>query len=545
MNWITVVRATTTFALAAPLAGCANANTDARGEAGEGGGEASSNDASMKGVPDASTNVDDSAAIETGAMDASSDDSPSEADGSGPVPFPECADAGGGGDGSTLGASITVSPGTTLGTIGSGFAGLSYEKAILDQGLFAGNNAAAIAMFKLLGPSVLRVGGNSVDRSSWNGNNAGTSPPQSNTSEADVDALAAFAKAAGWSVLYGLNMKTSTPADAANEAAYVANALGSNLYGFEIGNEVDLYTSTLGSPSSWSYSIFKSQWELFATAIRGGGAGASAPLTGPASASNYNGYTVPFADDEGKNIVLLTQHYYRADGSLASSTIDLLLAPDPNLVTELKALSSATTSNGIPRAYRCSECNSFYNGGAPGVSDGYGTALWAIDFLFTNAENGSSGVNFHGGGDGTGYTPIANSATGMVEEARPVYYGMLLFTLAGSGPVVATKVSGTSSINFTAYAVTPSDGSTRVVLVNKDATTTVHATIDVGKTVSGAALTRLQGPSLEATSGFTIGGVPVTPMGTWSPGPAEYACSTGNQPTVDVPPASAVVVRAK
>ncbi len=178
------------------------------------------------------------------------------------------------------------------------------------------------------------------------------------------------------------------------------------------------------------------------------------------------------------------------------------------------------------------------------MSDGYGTALWAIDFLFINAQNGSSGVNFHGGGDGTGYTPIANSASGMIEGARPVYYGMLLFTLAGSGPVVATKVTGTSSINFTAYAVTPSDGSTRVVLVNKDATTTVHATIDVGKTVSGAPVTRLEGPSLGATSGFTIGGVPVTAMGPWSPGPTEYACATGNLPTVDVPPASAVVVRA-
>ena len=414
----------------------------------------------------------------------------------------------------------------------------------MDQGFFEGSNAAAIAMFKLLGPGVLRVGANSVDRSSWNGNDAGTSPPQSNTSQADVDALAAFAKAAGWTVLYGLNMKTSTPAYAANEAAYAANALGSSLYGFEIGNEPDLYTSTRGSPSSWSYSIFKSQWEPFATAIRGSGAGASAPFTGPASSYNYKGYTVPFAGDEGKNLVLLTQHYYRADGSLPTSTIDELLAPDPNLVTELKALSSAATSNGIPRAYRCSECNSFYNGGAPGVSDGYGTALWAIDFLFRNAENGSSGVNFHGGGDGAGYTPIANSSSGMVEGARPVYYGMLLFTLAGSGPVVATQVSGTSSINFTAYAVTPSDGSTRVVLVNKDATATVRATIDVGRTVSGAPVTRLQGPSLDATSGLTIGGTPVTPMGTWSPGPPEYACSTGNQPTVDVPPASAVVVRA-
>ena len=50
---------------------------------------------------------------------------------------------------------------------------------------------------------------------------------------------------------------------------------------------------------------------------------------------------------------------------------------------------------GFGRGYRLSECNSFYNGGASGVSDAYGTALWAIDFLFLNAQYGSAGTNFH------------------------------------------------------------------------------------------------------------------------------------------------------
>ena len=124
------------IALPASLAGCGNASTDAREEVVQGGLEASTTDAPrMNGMSEASTNVDDSAAIETGAVDASSGDSPSETDGSSPVPFPECADAGGGGGGSALVAAITVSPGTTLGTIGPGFAGLSYEKAILGPGL--------------------------------------------------------------------------------------------------------------------------------------------------------------------------------------------------------------------------------------------------------------------------------------------------------------------------------------------------------------------------------------------------------------------------
>jgi hypothetical protein len=448
----------------------------------------------------------------------------------------------------TASAAILVQPGAPLGTVRSGMAGFSYEKSRLALGFFRGDNAALIAMFRLLGSSVLRVGGNSVDRSTWNGLDAGAPPSDAgvpaNITPADVDALAAFVKAAGWTVIYGVNMKASTPAIAAQEAAYVSGALGSSLYGLEIGNEVDLYKSTLASPTTWSYALFRPQWETFAAAIRAGGAGANAPLTGPATAWNYMTYTVPFATDEASRTLLLTQHYYRANGKLATSTLDLLLTPDPKLAPMLQALSAAASTNKIRDSYRCSECNSFYAGGAPGVSDAFGTALWAIDFLFANAQYGSAGVNFHSGGDGPGYTPIAD-ANGAVVEARPVFYGMLLFSLAGTGPMAATKVTGTTGINFTAYAVMPADGSVSVVLVNKDAATAVRASVDMGKAVTSATVTRLEGPALDATTCVTLGGVAVTPAGTWTPMPPEKAAVSGTTAVVVVAPASAVLVRAK
>ena len=82
----------------------------------------------------------------------------------------------------------------------------------------------------------------------------------------------------------------------------------------------------------------------------------------------------------------------------ATSTIDLLLSPDPDLAQILTALKEAASTNQITRGYRMAEANSFYNGGAPGISDAFGTALWALEFCFTLAENGATGVNFHGGG---------------------------------------------------------------------------------------------------------------------------------------------------
>jgi hypothetical protein len=447
----------------------------------------------------------------------------------------------------TVSGTIAVQPGTPLGGVRAGMAGLSYEKSRLAAGMFQPNNAALIAMFRLLGPSILRVGGNSVDRSTWNGEDAGAPPSDAGTpaniTPSDVDALAAFAKAAGWTVLYGVNMKASTPVIAAQEAAYAAGSLGSSLYGLEIGNEVDEYKSTLASPTTWSYATFRPQWEAFAAAIRAGGAGANVPLTGPASAWNYMMYTVPFATDEASRIVLLTQHYYRASGLAATSTLDLLLKPDPKLIAMLQALSTAAPSNKIRGTYRCSECNSFYAGGAPGVSNVYGAGLWAIDFLFTNAQYGSSGVNFHGGGDGPSYTPIADD-NGVVVEARPVFYGMLLFSLSGTGPMASTNLTGVAGINFTAYAVLPADGSVNVVLVNKEASTAVHASVDLGKAVTSAKITRLEGPALDATTCITLGGTTVSPAGTWTPGPVETATVSGQTAVVDVAPASAVLVHA-
>jgi hypothetical protein len=119
---------------------------------------------------------------------------------------------------------------------------------------------------------------------------------------------------------------------------------------------------------------------------------------------------------------------------------------------------------------------------------------------------------------------------------------MLLFALAGTGSLYETQAS-VANLNFTAYAVGPADGSTNVVLVNKDAATTAHITLDVGKTISAATITRLQGPALDATTGTTLGGASVTAMGTWSPQMPGNAPVSGNRVTVDVPPASAALVK--
>ncbi len=488
-----------------------------------------------------------------GFVACGSSDSAGPSDASAPndsaPPSPDAGkDSGPGRDGGTQPVNVTVHRGTTLATIGPAFAGFSYEKKHLMDGFFKSSNGPLVALFKLLGPSVLRVGGNSVDETKWDPTGTSTNDAGANDAitPAMVDDLAGFAKSANWTVIYGVNLKTSTPALAGQEALTASTALDTgagakSLYGFEIGNECDLYPAP-GTDAATKYEDFIAKWESFASAIRTAVPGA--PLTGPASASHYAEWTVPFAKSEASRIELLTQHYYRGNGQDATSTLEELLAPDPKLLLELQALDGAAKQNRIAKGYRMAETNSFYNGGRDGVSDAYGTALWAIDYLFTNAKYGSSGINFHAGGNGSGYTPIGD-ANGAVVAVRPEFYGMLLFTRAGTGAMYATDVANTS-LNFTAYAVGQADGSTRVVAVNKDDAVTVHATIDIGKAVANADVQRLEGPDLADTGGpVTFGGASVTAAGVWQPKPPAALSASGNIVTVDVPPASAVLVQAK
>lgn len=455
-------------------------------------------------------------------------------------------------------ASLSVTS-TAAGNIGPAFAGLSYEKGSLIENpyLFTGSNSNLIALFKLLGPSVLRIGGNSVDRNTWTPNGAGQTTGQ--IAPNDVNALAAFVKATGWQCLYGINLggagpnpytggsvtAATTATLAAEEVAYAVSQFGSSLLGIEIGNECDLYGSTYFSGVTWNLSTFEALWGQFRAAIVAQTPGVN--ITGPADAGSESSWTVPFGQWATKsNITLLTQHYYRGNGQSADSAAGNLITPDSNLLSDLSVLNSGAKGIGVP--YRMSECNSYYNGGSSGVSDAYCSSLWVIDFLFDCAMNGCAGTNFHGGGNGDGYTPIADSG-GAVVEARPEFYGILFFTLAGHGTLYTTSLSGIGSLNVTAYAVKTTSG-LNLVIVNKDSAQNLQLTIQLPQNATSATLLEMtqlsaggSGPNLSATSGVTIQGASVGANGSFSAGNAYTLSPNGMQLTCYVPYLSAVLIQ--
>ncbi|MDP9034438.1 MAG: glycosyl hydrolase family 79 C-terminal domain-containing protein [Myxococcota bacterium] len=414
----------------------------------------------------------------------------------------------------------------------------------MTDAFFTGSNAPLIALYNLLGPGVMRISANDVDKTTW----VPTAPQVAggsispNVGTVAVDGLAAFLSATGWKAIYGVRHQGSTPAAAASEATYVAKQLGAGLSAFEIGNEPNFYGG--------GWAGFKPSWDAFTSAIRT--AVPNAPMSGPgafgASGSASTGYADAFARDEAAQIVLLTQHYYIA-GAGGGSTLADIVSAKPAVVSMSQSLSADVVQNKIRDGFRWTEMNSYAHHGAPGVSDAMGAALWGIDFMLTTASYGSSGVNFHGGGtgmDGTvpfTYSPIQEAGSQVV-AAKPLYYGMLLVSRAGVGNMLATTARA-GSLNFTGYTITPADGSTNVVLVNKDTSSGVMASVDMGTAVSGASAIYLQAPSLGATTGLTFAGAAVSPKGSWTPNPPYALPTKGSVATVVVPPASAVIVHAQ
>jgi hypothetical protein len=454
----------------------------------------------------------------------------------------------GGPTGTGTTATVTVNPSSTVGTIGDDFAGFSYEKSHITNGSFTSNNASMIALYKLLGSPMMRLAANDVDVCSWGG--TGTAPSQPSGQPfthtiltGHVDQLCGFLAATGTKIIYGVNFKLGNVPASAAEAAYVMGKCPSSIHSFEIGNEIDKY-------GSWSAQT--TQYESFATAIL---AAPGALLAGPGSTGgSYSSFSVPFAASEtakwGTKLTLLTQHYYVASSSSTSATAANLQTVASNFVSLCTTMNTAAKTNKTPNAYRVGETNTFSGHGQSGVSNTLISGLWAIDIMFTIAKNGGSGVNFHNGETGMdGTVPFYYSAiketNGVVVEVEPEYYGMLLFTQAGTGSMVATTVTTTAQY-FTAWAI-KANGFTGVVLNNKNAASGVNATVDLGAAVSSASAIYLQGtPTGSLTvpaTGVTLAGATITPAGVWSRNAPYVQTTSGNTVSVYIPPASAALVR--
>ncbi|PRP72378.1 hypothetical protein BUE93_02100 [Chromobacterium amazonense] len=437
---------------------------------------------------------------------------------------------------SQLAATIRFSQTNSGALLDSNYAGLSYEKTRIN--LFNPSNTNLINLFQLLGNNILRLGGNSTDETSLNGQILGTTA----INQSQLSNLSAFLQATGWKALYGINLAGSNQApnltNAQQEAQAVATALGSSLIGFEIGNEPDLYVSERGyRPSGWGYSNFLSEWNSLANAIQT--ATPAIPLTGPASSYNYKQFTDPFAHDAGNSISTLTHHYYIANGQDPASTISRMLQPDPHLTTILQSVTQSASAAGV--GFRMAECNSFYDGGSAGVSNSYASALWVLDYLFTCAMSQCQGVNLHGGGGST-YSALTDNGTN-ITSVNPLFYGIMLFSLAAQGRAYHVDLSvNDPSANFTAYGVSRNDGGQNILIINKDSSRVSQTTVQFASNIRNVRQWTLSGSSLNSLTGTRLNGAPISINGSLSNAPSSLSTNSGSI-AINVPPITAILLQ--
>jgi hypothetical protein len=447
-------------------------------------------------------------------------------------------------------ARVTVQAESPGPRIPADFLGLGFEMPVLRDPRLSGD-AAFARLLANLGPGVLRFGGNSVELTGW----APTPPARPADTlvltPADFDRVFALAHRVGWRVIMDLRLAQFDPDTAAAEVAAIRAAGGAALLAAEVGNEPDLYPGHGVRSFAWSGDSLSAEVAAYADAIarRAPGAPVAAPAT-TCSSAGPSFFSATVGADAGR-LVLATHHFYpmtrTAQGdSPENASIANMLSPAlmARTVACFAAVDRAAAAAGI--SWRLDETNSASGFGKPGVSDVLASALWAIDHLFTAAEQGATGVNVETGtGLGGGltcagvYLPFCGG-DGAPYTARPLYYALLLVHAAGPGRMAPVAVA--SGLNVVAHAVLADDATLRVALINKEATRGATVRLDGAPGYRTAAVQRLVGQALDRSDGVSFAGAVVGGDGSWTPGAPETIAGGGGSFSLSLPPASAALV---
>jgi hypothetical protein len=451
------------------------------------------------------------------------------------------------------------------------FVGVSLEFNWLH--FYTGRNPNAIdpvfvALVRNLAPGeapIVRIGGESTDATWWpirhQRTPQGVSYALSSRWLAIVKGMATAMRARA---IIGVNFAADRPDIAAAEArAYLAGIGRRYIQALEIGNEPDNYGMfpwyrteqghghwVWSRPSSYSLADYVPEFTRFSAALP-----SAAGVAGPAFAElGWLAGLDQFFSAEPK-LSVATIHRYPLHGCLTDpsqpgypSSANLL--SDQASSGLAQAIAPAVTvahSHGVQ--LRVDEINSAAVAaclGRRGVSGTFASALWVLDTLFNLASVGVDGVNLHTLPTAAYELFTFRYTKGHWEAAvRPEYYGMLLFTQAFGAGAQPLPVSVSQSGALKVWATRGRDGKTRVVLINKDPFNDYQVKLQVPGGIAPAELERLQAPSVDATSGVTLGGQSfgsATRTGTLGPPHTETVIPLAGTYVITVPAASAAML---
>ncbi|WP_297206571.1 hypothetical protein [uncultured Pluralibacter sp.] len=384
-------------------------------------------------------------------------------------------------------------------TIGSSITGLSYELAeIKNPDFFSEKNQSLISLINKLGRNgVLRIGGNTSDNAIYDEYN-GTIPeptikvavsPKSNFhfTKEDLHRLKGFVDAIGWTLIFGINMKINCPKMGAVLAKDLQEIFSDRLLAIQIGNEPNNYRY-IESGRQFDFDTWYRLQRVYVAEIE---KVASLPVAAPDTGANTDWLKRYY--ELQKNTPFVSRHYYK--GSKTQASVDKLLETHQGFFNEIRSVTErlAGTTTGL----RLTEVNSYYLGGADGVSNTYVSCLWGLDYIMQALKVGTVGINFHGGtldavesslgssirpeqgmndtfsyrrSLSSRYSPVAgNSASGF--SPMPLFYAMLIGQQFASSQLIETRADS-NDLNISAFAAVRSkgkdSGQVLLLIVNKD-----------------------------------------------------------------------------
>lgn len=420
---------------------------------------------------------------------------------------------------------LTVGSIPTGRPIPSGFLGLSLEyTAILP---YAGRNPRAVdpvfvQLVRNLTPGqrpVLRIGGDTTDWTWW--------PVPGEIKPGGISyalgkrwlrVTSALARALDARLILGINLELDSPTDAAAEAHALVRGIGRrSIEALELGNEPELYGSfswyrlanghqVTGRAAGYDFADFERDYSRISRSLP------HLPLAGPATGEpSWITRLGQFLPAEPR-VTIATVHRYPLKLCRAPAASPTYPSIPRLLATAASQGLAATLGPPVRAAHarhdslRVDELNSVSCGGAPGVSNVFASALWALDATFQMARVGVDGVNFHTL-PGAPYQLFRFSRRDGRWQAfvEPDYYGLLMFAQAAPAGSRLLPVTGALG-KVRAWAARAPDGVVHVVLIN-DYAPARNVAVRIAGMRSRAALLRLRAPSIAARAGVTLGGL--------------------------------------
>jgi len=423
---------------------------------------------------------------------------------------------------SAAGPTVTVGSAVPVRPVAAGFMGFSFEYSALPH--YAGTDPHAVdpvfeQLIRNLGqPTVLRIGGNSTDRTWLPAAGATRSPAAYYTlTQSGLQVLASLARGTDARLILGVNLEANSTAEAAAESRAMMSTIGPRLIeGLELGNEPELYgnkwyykrggENVFSRPRSWNFQSYVRNFKQVAAAM------GRVPLAGPAIGALWLGDIGKFLNSEHLAVVTLHRYPMQSCGPRPGSP------KYPTIPDFLSQRSSDGLADGLRHdvavahahgeSVRNAEMNSVSCGPARDSANAFASALWALDTMFAMARVGLDGVNIHTyeGYIGEPFT-ITSVGSRWSASVNPEYYGLLMFAQAAPAGSHLLAVSGTSGIStLRAWATRTPSGQTHVVLINDDTVHPQNVSLRMPGSAGAATVERLEAPSAASTTGVTIGG---------------------------------------